>query len=208
MTENISETFIKIGDLKYPFKDSQQLVDYFKESWLISPTATKNLAPNQLLSYAIQVSKMIKNLGDNHMIPQPVDQLIQAMLAGQTMIFTDPSCETVLAFLKIFPWKKNDTIVALELGSLIVNPSFQGHHVGLFLVELFSRQIQNEYSKIPIISVVTADNTPSLNLFRKIGWIEQRANDPNNYIIDDVNILEDWGIPSSIFYYNSKRSYE
>lgn len=198
------ENKIKIDNLSRSFKDGQ-LIDFFSQCWLIPPSSGEKLDEDTILSFAEQISKMIEALGDNHMIPQTVEELITAIRENRTMIFTDPDLKRVLAFVKIYPWKNKDNeTIALELGSLIVARAFQRHHLGIFLVKQFSQQIKDKYPKTPIVSVVTSDNLPSLNLFRNLGWREETALDPNNYYIQGVNILEGWRIPSSIFYYNNQ----
>lgn len=192
-----------VGNIDYIFKNGKELIDYIRQCWIIPPHEIINLPENTLKDYAQQVSILIEKLGGDHMIAQPSEQIEYSMKSGETMVFTDPDLQKVMAFIKIFPWKNNQNeIVALELGSLFVDPLLQKHGIGGFLTEVFSEQIQAKNSDTQIISVVTSNNLPSLKLFRKLGWQEDIVQDSSFYYIKGVNVLEGWGKPSSIFYYN------
>lgn len=193
---------IKLKDISFLFKDGIEVLDFIKQCWLIPPEVVEDLPESMVQHYAKQIADSIHTLGDAHMIQFQPEEVTEFMRRGLSFVLTEPKMQEVLGFAKFYPWQSsNENIVAFEIGSLFVKPAIQGHHIGQLLVEQLSRFIMIGNSHVPIVSVVTFDNDPSIKLYRRMGWSEVESTDHNNYVINGVNILEGWGHPSSIFYH-------
>lgn len=194
----------KLSEIPFNFTDGKEIIHYINQCWLILPKDIAKIPDDKLDNFAEQVSGKIKKLGDGHMIELTPQEIVEYIKDGLSIMLTNPNIDEILGFVKIYPWLDNDKPAALELGSLFVDPSIQGHHVGQLLVEELTDNISSVFPNIPLISVVTSDNTASLKLFRRMtSWEEKYPSDYNYFLINGVNILEGWGKPSSIFFHQN-----
>lgn len=104
---------------------------------------------------------------------------------------------------------EEEKVVGLELGSLVIVPELRGHHLAEILVSQLVTNLDNRFKHLPIFAVVTADNGPSNQLFRRLGWEAQelKPEETDNFtkfFINDVNILAGWGKPSIIYWCRKK----
>jgi GNAT superfamily N-acetyltransferase len=179
-------------------------LQYLEDCWLFLPEQIMDLPKKQISNWAQQISSQIDRLGHGHMFACPAEEVQADLIQGMAMALTDPDKKQVLSFIKKMAWPNCNGIACWEIGSLFTDPLVQNLGVGRFMINSFCKHSRLMFALEPVISVVTADNTPSLAVFRACKWteIQPTTEECSNffaYDINNANIFKDWGLPSSIF---------
>jgi len=175
------------------------------QSWLFIPEELKEINSSLGDEWSNQVANQIALLSEGHMLDYSAKSALADILAGQSMILTDYKQEKVVSYVKASIWSNFKGIAGWEIGSLFVQPQIQGIGLGKFMVKTLVKQPFLIKVKEPIFAVVTEDNIASIKLFQGLDWQEdipeaEATANYNYYSVNGVNIFEDWGIPSSVFY--------
>lgn len=91
-------------------------------------------------------------------------------------------------------------LVAFEVGSRVVSTSYQKMGVGAQLKKEIAESVSSQYPGIPIFSVVTKDNEPSIKGNVSAGWVEI-SEDELKKKTGGLGIFDDWDQSSLIFEY-------
>lgn len=118
-------------------------------------------------------------------------------------------------FIKAMPWNPNLTQIeggmekieaaaiqnidkdilptGIESGSLLVPPQFRKHGYGTLLKDQLAKQILAKYPGIPLFSVVDKENSTSIHLNQKMGWIQLDSPQLDALMnIVGMDILQGW----------------
>lgn len=192
-------------------KDGHEFMDYIQTCWLFLPDVLELMPDEFLLNYSQQVVDCIQKYSENHMLSFTTEEAYEHMFNRKALVLVDPEKREVLGFAKLYAWNdKQGHTVGWEFGSLFINPALRNHHLAQLLTEQLVNYRQKEMKKdekqIPIFAVVTVDNLTSLKLFKRMNWKElhpsaEETFNFNFFNINGVNIYEDWGKDSIIFFY-------
>ena len=185
--------------------ETESKIKTINQSWLFIPEELKEINSSLGEVWSIQIAKQISLLSEGHMLDYSAESALTDILTGQSMILTDFNQEQVISFVKASSWLNCQGIAGWEIGSLFVRPQIQGVGLGKYMVRTLVQQPFLTQVVEPIFAVVTSDNIASIKLFKGLGWQEDipqadATTNYNHYIVNGVNIFEDWGLPSSVFY--------
>lgn len=210
----IENRIYRLGsDTKANLKNGDRSLDYINRCWLIMPDFFKLFLPDDLIHFASGVERSIAEFSHGHMLDFKAEEALDHMKLERAALLTDPQQNEVLGFCKVHGWQNAEgRIAGWEFGSLFVHPSIRSHHVAQYLTEQlvshthFNGRDQNPPP--PIFAVVTVDNEASLKLFRRMGWRESHPTFEETmgfteYKMNGVNIYEDWGKDSIVFFYEN-----
>ncbi len=162
-----------------------------------------SLDPDKKISLASQVPPLLEALGGEHML-HPTDQEIKKLMdEGLALAITDLTQDNLVGFVKTDVWVNHQKEPAgFEVGSVVVIPELQNKGIGAFLTNEMAETTRKIAGGLPIFSVITDDNFPSLAMYRKLKWPKITSTECME-ILGGVDVLEGWIPPSSIFLFRS-----
>src|SRR3989339_42048 len=170
-----------------------------------------------LLQHGIAVAGLLQALGGKHTFHPTPEALAFAMQKKHAILATDTD-GLVAGFVKAVPWlttpkgpkmfeSPEDVVlvesggakpICVEVGSLVVEKDNQGNNLGSHLGNLSAQHAKEVYPGLPVIAVVTNDNTASLHVFgKKLNWPEIQRDYAQELL--GIDVLDGWEPPSTIF---------